>query len=126
MFKIRYKDVKNGKEKITSVIVKKEPASDGPRLDLIRKQGIFATEVNFLWSVLPNLDKQLGCSFGPRIFYSNKSSNLFIMEDLHAKGFRVQDRQKGLSMCYARMTIDRIAKFHAASVALFEKVKFFV
>ena len=106
-----------------SLIIKKEPTSDGPGLDLIRKQGIFSTEINFLWNVLPNIENKLNFSLGPRIFYSNESSNLIIMEDLAAEGYSVQERQKGLPMSYTLMAIDRLAKFHAGSVALYEEVK---
>lgn len=105
--------------------MKKEPKSDGPVLELIRKQGLFSTEINFLCNVLPNLEKKLEISLGPRLFYSNESKNLIIMEDLAAKGFCLQKRQKGLSMSFTLMAIDRLAKFHAASVALFEEVRIF-
>ncbi|XP_043478940.1 uncharacterized protein LOC122509175 [Leptopilina heterotoma] len=109
---------KNGN--LLSLIVKKEPNTEGAGLDLIRKQGLFPTEIKFLWDVLPQLEERLGFRMGPKIFYSNENSDLIIMEDLGAKGYRLPDRQKGLSMQYALMAIDRLAKFHAASVSLFE------
>lgn len=104
--------------------MKKEPNTEGAGLDLIRKQGLFATEITFLWDVLPQLENRLGFPLGPKIFYSNEHSNLIVMEDLDAKKYRLQNRQKGLSMQYTLMAIVRLAKFHAASVSLFEDVRF--
>lgn len=104
--------------------MKKEPNTEGAKLDLIRKQGLFATEITFLWDVLPQLENRLGFSLGPKIFYSDENSSLIIMEDLEEKGYRLQNRQKGLSMQHSLMAIERLAKFHAASVSLFEDVRF--
>lgn len=45
-----------------------------------------------------------------------------IMEDLAPLGFRMADRQAGFDLAHSMLAIRGLAKFHASSVALCEKV----
>ena len=83
---------------------------------------MFTTELRVLEKVLPRVEKYLGCSLGPRLFYGNENTNFIVMEDLSLRGFAMEDRQHGLSLSHCLIAIDRMAKFHAGTVALTEEV----
>ena len=108
----------NEKEEMLSIIVKVETLS-------IKKEAIhemFSTELKVLQHVLPRVEKLVGCSLGPRLIYGDKNTNFIAMEDLTSRGFNMQNRQKGLSFEHCVIAIEKLAKFHAGSVALTEKV----
>ncbi|XP_076239248.1 uncharacterized protein LOC143182242 isoform X2 [Calliopsis andreniformis] len=58
---------------------------------------------------------------GPMLWYSCKNPAILIMENLTTKGFIMKDRLKGMSLEHCRLVIERIAMYHAGSVAIFEE-----
>lgn len=91
----------------------------------VKKEAVhqmFTTELKVFQQVLPRVEKLIGCIFGPKLLYGNENSNFIIMEDLVSRGFKMLNRQKGLSLPQCLVAIEKIAKFHAGTVALTEKV----
>lgn len=63
---------------------------------------------------------------GAQVYYVRLERPLcLMMEDLASLGFRMADRQAGFDLEHSLMAIRGLARFHATSVALCEKVKFF-
>lgn len=57
--------------------------------------------------------------------YSQETEPVFIaMEDLRPLGYRMADRQEGLDSKHCKLAIQGLARFHASSVAVVEKVIF--
>ncbi|KAL0100714.1 hypothetical protein PUN28_019239 [Cardiocondyla obscurior] len=56
--------------------------------------------------------------------HAQKNPTLLIIEDLAPLGFRMADRLSGLDLTHSIMALHGLARFHAASVALCEKVDF--
>lgn len=99
----------------------------------VKKEAIhemFVKEFRILQQVLPKVEKLMGCSIGPKLLYNNENGNFIIMEDLVSRGFKMLNRQNGLSLSQCFVAIEKIARFHAATVALTEKepktTKYFV
>ena len=60
---------------------------------------------------------------GARVLYTEIGDpSLLVIEDLAPLGFRMADRQAGLDLQHCLLAINRLAQFHASSVALSEKV----
>ncbi|XP_043481005.1 uncharacterized protein LOC122510430 isoform X2 [Leptopilina heterotoma] len=51
----------------------------------------------------------------------NEDEQYIIMEDLRKKGYTMGEKLKGFSLEYCLKIIEKIAKFHAGSVAVYEK-----
>lgn len=119
---LRYtKDTKNKsmkREEVLSLIVKVETS----RIKKEAIHGMFTTELKVLQNVLPRIEQFLECSLGPRLIFGDENTNFIVMEDLASKGFIMQNRQKGLSLAQCLIAIEKLAKFHAGTVALTEKV----
>lgn len=90
------------------------------------KSGIFDTEMSMLTNTLDKMNKLLepDVRLSARGLYVQKENPiLLVMEDLAPLGFRMADRHAGLDLDHCMLAIQRIAKYHAASVALCEKVR---
>lgn len=78
-----------------------------------------------LTDTLKKMNKILGYEnrLSTQIYYVRMEQPLcLIMEDLAPLGFRMADRQSGLDLAHCMLAIRGLAKFHASSVALCEKV----
>lgn len=65
-------------------------------------------------------DSQLG----PQLLHAEFSKSYLIMEDLTPRGYVMANRRTGLDLPHSLLAIRSIARFHAASVAVCEKVNF--
>ncbi|KXJ70130.1 hypothetical protein RP20_CCG024698 [Aedes albopictus] len=93
---------------------------------LLRSDAQFATEIRMYREVLPAMEEvlmKIGEAMDvPKYFYSShEPRNLIIMEDLFPSGW-VQKRELD-SFDDAKLCIEAIAKFHAASYVIYEKSK---
>lgn len=58
---------------------------------------------------------------GRGLYTQRQNPPLLVIEDLAPLGYRMADRQAGLDMDHCLLAIRNLAKFHASSVALFER-----
>lgn len=75
---------------------------------------------------LKKMNKLLGPNYplNAQCIYVQRDKSTFLMlEDLMPLGFGMADRLTGLDMNHCLLAIRGLARFHAASVALCEKVK---
>lgn len=106
---------------IADIVVKSEPIS-GIQLTMVRDQGLFICELTMLKEVLPKIEKLVQKQLGPKLWYGSPEFRILVMENLSERGFIMKDRQKGLPMEHCLLVIEQLAKLHASSVALHEKV----
>lgn len=74
---------------------------------------------------LEKMNKVLGSKhrFNAKAIYVQKEDPIFLlMEDLAPLGYRMACRLSGLDMDHCLMAMHALARFHAASVAVCEKV----
>lgn len=77
-------------------------------------------------NALTKMNNLIGSSsrFSSKILYTQiEDPVLLVFEDLSSLGFRVANRQSGLDIDHTLLAIRSLAKFHAASVAVCEKVR---
>lgn len=106
---------------IADIVVKSEPI-DGIQLTIVHEQGMFIRELKMLEEALPKIEKLVHKQLGPKLWYGSSEFRILVMENLSERGFVMKDRQKGLSMEQCLLVIEQLAKLHAGSVALHEKV----
>lgn len=59
---------------------------------------------------------------GKCLFTQEEDPPLLVIEDLAPLGFRMADRQAGLNLQHSLVALRGLAKFHASSIAVYEKV----
>ena len=78
-----------------------------------------------LSDTLDKMNKLLGPKYrlSPKILYGQiENPTLLVIEDLASLGFRMADRLSGLDLDHSLLAFRVLARFHAASVVLCEKV----
>lgn len=60
---------------------------------------------------------------GKGLYVQNENPPFLVIEDLAPLGFRMADRLAGLDLTHTTLALHGLARFHAASVAVCEKVK---
>lgn len=87
--------------------------------------GIFENEIFMMSNSLRKMQQMLGSRLGANVLYFRMERPICLMlEDLARLGFRMADRFSGLDFDHSKLTLQSLGKFHAASVALCEKVIF--
>ncbi|KAF5269655.1 hypothetical protein FQR65_LT05995 [Abscondita terminalis] len=83
----------------------------------------FGREIAFYANVLPLLNKlEHSKKVAPDFYYlSNQPKKLLVLEDLSVLNYKTCKRQEGLDLEHCLLTIDKLAYFHAASLAVYEK-----
>lgn len=59
-----------------------------------------------------------------RCYAANEEKSYLIFEDLSAIGFRIVDRCSALDVAHHKLVLSKLAKYHAATAVLVEKVSF--
>ncbi|CAL7943958.1 unnamed protein product [Xylocopa violacea] len=118
---IIYKSKKNTKTECSfNVIIKTEPINNASR-NYLHEHNLFSFELRCVRDALPRIAKYVHCQLGPLLFYGSLHPPVLLMENLKKKGYVLKNRQKGLPFEHCRLAIERIAKMHAGSVAVFEE-----
>lgn len=113
-------DEKTSKRAI-DIVVKSEPLNE-MSLKMVREQDLFTSEFTMLNKILPIIEELVGCQIGPKLWYGSQDLKILVMEDLCRRGFVMKNRQEGLSIDHCLLVVRHLAKLHAGSVALYEKV----
>lgn len=73
---------------------------------------------------LDKMNKLLGPKYrlSGKGLYVQENPTLLVIEDLAPLGFRMADRLAGLDLTHSTLALHGLARFHAASVAVIEKV----
>lgn len=57
------------------------------------------------------------------VLTSDEPVEIIVMDDLGVDAYKMANRFKGLDMDHAKLTLVKLAKFHAASAVYFDQVK---
>ena len=110
-------------EQAINVVVKIEPLNELLH-SIVSQQDLFHTETKVLRDVLPRIKKYVSHQLGPDLLYGCcDDPRILVMENLIERGFAMKDRQKGLPLEHCRLVLQQLARLHAGSVAVFEKVR---
>lgn len=100
--------------------------SDHPTL-----RGVFKRERLVYESILGNFETiwlEAGeiIQFGPKCLkVEQESIDVLVLEDLKSRNFEMADRRVGLNLEQTKLVLKKLAKFHAASVVHYQRVRFF-
>ncbi|XP_017048410.1 uncharacterized protein LOC108093017 [Drosophila ficusphila] len=95
-----------------------------PRLDsveFIEDLQVYLKEKITYHEVLPRLELLMQCKrrFGPKLYQCIKQpENTLVFEDLGQMGFVMASRELGLDEVHCQLVMERLAEFHATSMAL--------
>lgn len=105
-----------------SLIVKALPFTElrGP---LLQEMAVFDKEVKMYRNALPRLSALLGGErLSARCYYAESEPvQIIVFEDLKEDGFRMTDRLIGLDEVHCGLVVQKLARFHAASMRLQEQ-----
>lgn len=82
----------------------------------------FANERTMYMAVLPELEALSGDTFAPQCYVvRSEPLQLFVFNDLTQLGYTMMERRTGLDFEHAKLVMNKLAHFHAASMALGKK-----
>ncbi|XP_076174210.1 uncharacterized protein LOC143150080 isoform X2 [Ptiloglossa arizonensis] len=119
-YTITSKNEKSQLNHSASLIIKVEPSNECSRA-ILRQQDLFLTELIVVRDVLPKIKEIIGRPIGPQLWYGCDNPPILIMENLLIRKFGMKCRRKGLPFEHCRLVMELLAKFHAGSVAIYEK-----
>ncbi|XP_042874594.1 uncharacterized protein LOC122254789 [Penaeus japonicus] len=118
---------REGTESQTSYVVKINPCHGFQNMEKATNIG-FVKETEFYGKLLPQLNSALEeAGLKPLCFpayyysYLELGKELFFLEDLRQRGYKMFDRRKGLDVAHASLVLKELAKLHAASLLLQKK-----
>ena len=91
----------------------------------VEKACLFNTEMIMMTDTLPKMNEVQGYvkPLNARCFYIEKGEpTVLVFEDLAPMGFQMANRQAGLDLNHCLLAIRSLARFHACSVRVCEKV----
>ncbi|XP_055371363.1 uncharacterized protein LOC129605555 [Condylostylus longicornis] len=112
----------NNKSNNISLIIKYMDLS-GEKI-FLEELEVYQREKKMYFEVIPELEKILGgnVKLSPKCFYAvNEPVTTIVFEDMSQQGYEVSDRINGLDEIHIKILLEKIAKFHAASMILAEK-----
>lgn len=123
--KITY-EIKPNESQLISLILKTNSTDDAIQ-EIIEEFQVFDRETTTYNEVLIACEKLLQnigdtLNFSPQLIYA--SSNVLVLEDVSVKGYSTMDRKQGLDLLHAKLFIQKLAKFHAATTILYKKVNY--
>ncbi|KAK4874388.1 hypothetical protein RN001_013748 [Aquatica leii] len=85
--------------------------------------GFFSCEFSIYCYILPMMEKlEYKKCVAPKTYYlSTQPKNMIVIEDLSTLNYKIANRQEGLNLEHCLLCVEKLAYFHAASLALFEK-----
>nr|XP_016927718.1 uncharacterized protein LOC108008382 [Drosophila suzukii] len=100
-------------------IVKSIPHLDS--VEFINDLQVYLKEKMTYYEILPRLELMMQCKrrFGPKLYQCIKQpENTLVFEDLGQLGFVMASREEGLNEDHCQLVMERLAEFHATSMAL--------
>jgi len=91
----------------------------------VLQSGLFDIEILMMSDTLDKMNKLLGPKYrlsGKCLYVQKENPMLLVIEDLASLDFRMACRQSGLDLAHSVIALHGLARFHAASVVICEKV----
>ncbi|KAK4874386.1 hypothetical protein RN001_013746 [Aquatica leii] len=112
---------RNGVQSV-SLIVKSLPENELAQ-KYNEEMEFFSCELSIFRCILPMIEElEFRKCVAPKAYYlSTQPKNMIVIEDLSTLNYKVASRQEGLNLEHCLLSIEKLAYFHAASLALYEK-----
>jgi hypothetical protein len=127
--KIKIELSENAERQTVSVIIKALLST----MEELKKFSVFPRERFIYEDVVPSFEKiwleraNEVVKFGPDcIRIETDPYEIIVLEDLKASGYEMLDRKIGFTLSEAKLALEKLAKFHAASTVRYQKVFFCV
>uniref|UniRef100_A0A1A9X258 CHK domain-containing protein n=1 Tax=Glossina brevipalpis TaxID=37001 RepID=A0A1A9X258_9MUSC len=115
--KALYRSSKTQLDKELALIVKSIAIT--PATQFLEDFAVYLREKMFYFDVLGKLEMLIGdnTKFGAKCFYSTcEPMQTIVFDDLTQYGYRLASRQDGLNEEHCKITLEKLGKFHAASM----------
>lgn len=129
MFRIvvRYALVANATEILTQNLILKKTHSDEKINKIFETSDIYRKEINCYRIYLPEFQKILRsieeqAKLSPEVIYYDLNNEVLVMEDMAVQGYRTAEKSSRFSLDLARLTLRKLALYHAASVVYNQRV----
>ncbi|KAJ9585245.1 hypothetical protein L9F63_002945 [Diploptera punctata] len=106
-------------------IVVKCRVDEGPIAQFLLESGIYSKEHRMYQSTLARMEKMLSEALqddfeplSPKFYYC--CDEFLVIEDLSPRGYKMEDRQKGLDLTQSMSVMKVLGRLHAASIKLHE------
>ncbi|GAB0088780.1 uncharacterized protein DMENIID0001_032440 [Sergentomyia squamirostris] len=126
IYRGQFNTVLNQNQRRCSMIVKTAYEDNQLANDILSKNNVFTQEMEMYDKILPLYHKLLrsvgDCTqISPKSLFSDYKSKIIVFQDLSAKDFKMIDRRIRLDYEHATLVLTKLARLHAASVAVQEK-----
>ncbi|KAF5293355.1 hypothetical protein FQA39_LY02840 [Lamprigera yunnana] len=114
---------KDGKDGQVFTVIAKCLKENDLEKSIAKDLKFYENEFNFYEETLPKI-YEMGAKekFGAKLYYmSTIPKPILLIEDLSAIGFELKCRLEGLDLEHCFLALEKLANFHASSVALYEK-----
>lgn len=95
--------------------------------EMLEMFNVFPKEIEMYTEIVPAFQRifseiEPNMIFGPRcVFGGTKPADCIVLEDLRPLGYVNTDRKAGLDLAHSELILEKLAKFHAASVIYMER-----
>lgn len=110
----------NGIAKTTSIIAKCM-LEKGESSKVAEEFEVYEKEREMYAKILPKMSELTKVKISPECYHVATDDAAFFMEDLTNSGFQTADRIIGLDLNHSKIVVEKLAKFHAASMVLLAK-----
>jgi hypothetical protein len=119
---VKYRSNDDEEMKNISLIVKYMIETEA-MLDALKDFEPFKKEKEMYSTILSEFQRISVDKFAPISYHvAEKPKKIFVMEDLKASGYSIPNRVTGLDIEHCKIVMEKLAKFHAISMILADKV----
>lgn len=108
-------------------LILKKPHESPERSEIVQGFDMYSREIGFylkdhsaLADILRSVDEYE--EFAPEMFYADHATELLILRDLRDDGYKTGDRVNRVSRDHARILLRKLAKMHASSMVLNQRL----
>lgn len=126
MFRIIVSYSVNGEGRVKNLILKKSHTD--PKISgIFERSDMYRKEINCYRVYLPEFQKILQsvgeqAKLSPEVIYYDLDHQVLVMEDMAVEGYRTAEKSTRFSLDLAKMTLRKLALYHAASVIYNQRV----
>uniref|UniRef100_A0A1L8DYH1 Putative ecdysteroid kinase n=1 Tax=Nyssomyia neivai TaxID=330878 RepID=A0A1L8DYH1_9DIPT len=123
LYRGQFNSTLNRNQRRYSLIIKTTYEDNQLANDILSEYNIFKQEMEMYDQILPEYHRLLRSiedytQISPKSLYCDYQNSIIVFEDLSTKGFQMADRKMRLDREHAEMVLEKLAKLHAASVAV--------
>ncbi|XP_055706849.1 uncharacterized protein LOC129803968 [Phlebotomus papatasi] len=123
LYRGQFNSTLNRNKRRYSMIIKTTYEDNQLANDILSEYNIFKQEMEMYDQILPEYQRLLRTiddhsQISPKSIYCDYDNSIIVFEDLSARGFKMVDRRVRLDRYHAELVLMKLARLHAASVAV--------